>query len=53
MLHQGKVFFGWKCHISDAVTYVSLTHDGQCLVVSSADNMVRLLDKASGDLLAE
>jgi len=42
-----------KCRVTDAVTYVSLTRDGQCLVVSSADNMVRLLDKASGDLLGE
>lgn len=39
--------------IGDAVTCVSLTRDGQCLVVSSADNMVRLLDKESGDLLGE
>jgi mitogen-activated protein kinase organizer 1 len=45
--------FWVECNFSDSVTYVSLTHDGQCLVVSSADNMVRLLDKASGDLLAE
>lgn len=40
-------------YVSDAVTCVSLTRDGQCLVVSSADNMVRLLDKESGDMLGE
>ncbi|KAJ4431702.1 hypothetical protein ANN_20304, partial [Periplaneta americana] len=39
--------------IGDAVTCVSLTRDAQCLLVSSADNMVRLLDKDSGDLLGE
>ncbi|KAJ9577601.1 hypothetical protein L9F63_005788 [Diploptera punctata] len=39
--------------IGEAVTCVSLTRDSQCVLVSSADNMVRLLDKESGELLGE
>jgi mitogen-activated protein kinase organizer 1 len=50
---KGKVLYGNVMYVSDAVTSVSLTRDGQCLVVSSADNTVRLLDKESGDLLGE
>jgi WD40 repeat protein len=55
-----SIYIAWrvKCYVgmsrvSDAVTCVSLTRDGQCLVLSSAENMVRLLDKESGDLLGE
>jgi WD40 repeat protein len=47
-----KCYMGMSC-VSDAVTCVSLTRDGQCLVVSSADNMVWLLDKESVNLLGE
>lgn len=32
---------------------MSLTRDGQCLVVSTSDNSVKLLDRSSGELLAE
>ncbi|CAH1117382.1 unnamed protein product [Phaedon cochleariae] len=35
------------------ITCVSLSHDGQCILVSSADNSVKLFDKTSGELLGE
>lgn len=40
-------------NITDAVTCVSFTRDGQCIVVSCADAVVRLMDKDSGELLGE
>lgn len=39
--------------VGSAITSVSFSHDGQCILVSSADNVVRLLDKTSGELLGE
>ncbi|PSN50744.1 WD repeat domain-containing protein 83 [Blattella germanica] len=39
--------------IGEAITCVNLTRDSQCILVSSADSMVRLLDKDSGELLGE
>ncbi|KAG5886956.1 hypothetical protein JTB14_011912 [Gonioctena quinquepunctata] len=33
------------------ITSVSFSHDGQCILVSSADDTVRLFDKTSGELL--
>ncbi len=36
-----------------AVTSVGLTKDGQCLLASTMDGNVRLLDKDNGQLLAE
>ncbi|EZA59260.1 WD repeat domain-containing protein [Ooceraea biroi] len=40
-------------YVGDAVTCASFTRDGQCLVVSCADDVVRLIDKDSGELLGE
>lgn len=39
--------------VGAAITSVSFSHNGQCILVSSADNCVRLLDKTSGELLGE
>lgn len=39
--------------ISGPVTCVTLTRDGQCVLTSSLDNTLRLLDKESGELLNE
>lgn len=36
-----------------AITCVSFSHDSQCILVSSADNTVRLFDKTSGEMLGE
>ncbi|CAB3989473.1 WD repeat domain-containing 83 [Paramuricea clavata] len=38
-------------HIGQPVTSVTLSKDGQCVLVSSLDNTVRLLDKETGELL--
>lgn len=40
-------------YMGDAVTCASFTKDGQCVVVSCADAVVRLMDKDSGELLGE
>ena len=37
----------------DAITCASFTRDGQCLVVSCADDVIRLIDKDTGELLSE
>ncbi|KAG7306707.1 hypothetical protein JYU34_008132 [Plutella xylostella] len=37
--------------VGDIVTYGSLTHDGQCYVLSCSDSTVKLFDKDSGELL--
>lgn len=39
--------------VGAAITSVSLSHDGQCVLVNSSDNIARLLDKSSGELLGE
>ncbi|XP_070538797.1 WD repeat domain-containing protein 83-like [Ptychodera flava] len=39
--------------VGKPVTCVNFTKDGQCALVSSLDNTVRLLDKDSGELLGE
>jgi len=35
------------------VTCVSLTGDGQCILISTLDNSLYLIDKATGELLNE
>ncbi|KAG7202840.1 hypothetical protein KM043_009993 [Ampulex compressa] len=40
-------------YMGDAVTCASFTRDGQCVLVSSADAVIRLMDKDSGELLGE
>lgn len=40
-------------HIGQPVTSVTLSKDGQCILVSSLDNTIRLLDKETGELLNE
>ncbi|XP_018320701.1 WD repeat domain-containing protein 83 [Agrilus planipennis] len=39
--------------VAAPITSVKFSHDGQCILVSSADNIIRLLDKTSGELLGE
>ncbi|XP_070167880.1 WD repeat domain-containing protein 83 isoform X2 [Polyergus mexicanus] len=40
-------------YMRDAITCASFTRDGQCLIVSCADDSIRLIDKDSGELLGE
>ncbi|KAH0954061.1 hypothetical protein HN011_009428 [Eciton burchellii] len=40
-------------YMGEAVTCASFTRDGQCLLASCADDVVRLIDKDSGELLGE
>lgn len=47
-LRVGKMVSDFIGHI---VTFGSLTHDGQCYILSCADNSVKLFDKDSGELL--
>lgn len=35
------------------VISVDFSHDGQCILVGSADDTVRLMDKNTGEMLAE
>ena len=35
------------------VTAMALSHDGNCILTSCLDGRMRLLDKASGELLAQ
>ena len=37
----------------EAVTSLSLTRDGQCMLVSTLDSTVKLIDKDSGEMLNE
>ena len=39
--------------IGEPVTSVQLSHDGNCMLASSLDGTIRLLDKTSGELLSE
>ncbi|XP_047522752.1 WD repeat domain-containing protein 83 [Pieris napi] len=38
-------------YIGSIITHGSLTHDGQCLVLSCSDGTIKLIDKDSGELL--
>lgn len=49
-LRNGKLMTDF---LGDAITCVSYTKDGQCILVSCADNAVRLLEKLSGEMLGE
>ncbi|XP_046822387.1 WD repeat domain-containing protein 83 [Vespa crabro] len=40
-------------YMKDAVTCASFTRDGQCIVVSCANDVVRLIDKDTGELLGK
>ncbi|KAK2587387.1 hypothetical protein KPH14_003103 [Odynerus spinipes] len=40
-------------YMKDAVTCASFTRDGQCIVVSCASDVVRLIDKDTGELLGK
>ncbi|XP_029661249.1 WD repeat domain-containing protein 83 [Formica exsecta] len=40
-------------YMGDPITCASFTRDGQCLIVSCADDSIRLIDKDSGELLGE
>lgn len=45
-----------SCHmdyIGAPIISVDFSHDGQCVLVGSADNAVRLMDKNTGEMLAE
>ncbi|KAG8226520.1 hypothetical protein J437_LFUL006910 [Ladona fulva] len=39
--------------VGEPVTCVCFSEDGQCIIVSSSDNSVRLFDKDTGELLGE
>ncbi|KAI8431368.1 hypothetical protein MSG28_015903, partial [Choristoneura fumiferana] len=47
-LRVGKMVSDFIGHI---ITFGSLTHDGQCYILSCADSSVKLFDKDSGELL--
>ncbi|KAJ2942397.1 hypothetical protein O0L34_g16002 [Tuta absoluta] len=47
-IRVGKMISDYIGHI---VTYGSLTHDGQCYILSCNDNTIKLFDKDSGELL--
>ncbi|XP_059047583.1 WD repeat domain-containing protein 83 [Achroia grisella] len=38
-------------YIGDVITYGSMTHDGQCYILSCSDGTIKLFDKDSGELL--
>lgn len=40
-------------HIGQPVTSVRLSSDGQCVLVSSLDSTIRLMDKETGEMLNE
>lgn len=48
-----EMSFGRFFVFSEPVTSVSFTRDGQCALVSSLDNTLRLLDKDTGEMLNE
>lgn len=39
--------------VSAPVISVDFSHDGQCVLVGSADDTVRLMDKNTGEMLSE
>ena len=39
--------------VGHPVTSVRLSHDGNCILATSLDGVVRLLDKESGELLSQ
>lgn len=47
-IRLGKMISDFIGHI---ITYGSLTHDGQCYILSCNDNTVKLFDKDSGEIL--
>ena len=49
-IRVGKMTADYTGH---PVTSVTLSKDGQCILASSLDNTVRLLDKETGELLNE
>ncbi|XP_076462442.1 WD repeat domain-containing protein 83-like [Babylonia areolata] len=49
-LRVGRLFADF---IGKAVTSVTFTRDGQCSLVSSQDNAIRLMDKDTGEMLNE
>ena len=46
-------YIGFTVHFSEPVTCVNYTKDGQCVLATSLDNTLRLLDKGTGELLNE
>ncbi|GJQ83536.1 hypothetical protein Trydic_g10888 [Trypoxylus dichotomus] len=49
-IRAGQMFADF---VGAPITSVSLTHDGQCILISAADNSVKLFDKTTGEMLAE
>ncbi|KAF9416876.1 hypothetical protein HW555_005879 [Spodoptera exigua] len=47
-IRVGKMISDYIGHI---ITYGNLTRDGQCYILSCADNTIKLFDKESGELL--
>lgn len=49
-LRQGKLSVD---HIGKSVTSVSFTRDGQCVLTSTLDDSIKLMDKDTGEMLNE
>ncbi|XP_023230264.1 WD repeat domain-containing protein 83-like [Centruroides sculpturatus] len=49
-LRKGEMY---SDHLGKSVTCVNFTKDGQCILVSCLDNTLKLLDKETGEMLAE
>ncbi|KAL4236337.1 WD repeat-containing protein 83 [Mactra antiquata] len=49
-LRTGKLF---SDHIGKSITSVTFTQDGQCILVSTLDDSVKLIDKDTGEMLNE
>uniref|UniRef100_A0A1B6BYJ8 WD repeat domain-containing protein 83 n=1 Tax=Clastoptera arizonana TaxID=38151 RepID=A0A1B6BYJ8_9HEMI len=47
-IRMGQVFSDF---IGEPVVCASFTRDGQCIIVSSSDNVIRLFDKNTGEML--
>lgn len=47
-LRVGKMFSDYIGHI---ITFGSMTHDGQCFIISCSDSTIKLFDKDSGEIL--
>ncbi|XP_020282555.1 WD repeat domain-containing protein 83 [Pseudomyrmex gracilis] len=43
----------WEDYMGDPITCASFTRDGQCIVISCSSDVIRLIDKDSGELLGE
>lgn len=47
------ISFNINYFVSEAVSCVRFTRDGQCILIGSTDTTIKLLDKDSGEMLNE